>query len=67
MKKELVTFSPSQAPQLKVLDIHTASSISSETSLKDEKEIEQLEDQFQGLQVNRLYHSKINLTNLTKN
>ena len=67
MKKEPVTSSPSQAPQHKVLDIHTTSSSSSKTSSEDEKEIEQLEDQFRGLQVNKLYHSKVNPTSLTKN
>ena len=67
MKKEPVTSSPSQAPQHKVLDIHTTSSSSSKTSSEDEKEIEQLEDQFRGLQVYKLYHSKVNPTSLTKN
>ena len=65
MKKELVTPSPSKAPQLNVLDIHTAFSSSSRTSPDHEKEIEHLENQFRGLEVKRLHHPT--LTILTKN
>ena len=39
VKKEPVTPSPSNVPKLNVLDIHTASSCSSRTSLDNEKEI----------------------------
>ena len=47
--KEPVTPSPIKAPQLNVLDIHTTSSSSSQASQESNKEIEQLENQFQGL------------------
>ena len=39
VKKELVTPSPSKAPQLNVLEIHTASSSSNRTSSENKKEI----------------------------
>ena len=76
MKKEPVTPLPDttstnrEQPKdnwLTTLEAHTASSSSSRTSSKTEKEIEHLEDQFQGLQVNKLYQSKVNLTSLAKN
>ena len=76
MKKEPVTSSPdhtttSRDPRLETrletLHAHTASSSSSKTSSETEKEIEHLEDQFQELQVNRLYQPKVTLTCLTKN
>ena len=47
--KEPVTPSPNKAPQLNVLDIHTTSSSSSQASQESNKEIEQLENKFQGL------------------
>ena len=54
--------------QLAILDIHIASnSSSSNTSSDSEKEIKQLDNQFQGLQVNKLYHRRVTPTNLTKN
>ena len=77
VKKEPVTPSPNHTltsreqprdnPRLVVLEAHTASSSSSRTSSETEKEIEHLEDQFQGLQVNKLYHPKVTPTSLTKN
>ena len=72
VKKEPVTPSPdhtttSKDPRLRTLHAHTAFSSSNRTSLETEKEIEHLEDQFRGLQVNRLYQPKVNLTSLTKN
>ena len=65
VKKEPTTPSASIDPWLAVLDIHTASNSSSRTSSENEKEIEQLEDQFRGLKVKRLHHPT--QTNLTKN
>ena len=65
VKKEPVTSSPSSNPKLNVLDIHTTSSSSSRTSSNNEKEIEHLENQFQGLEVKRLHQPTP--TNLTKN
>ena len=65
MKKELVTPSPSKAPQLHVLDIHTTSSSSSRTSSDNENEIKHLENQFRDLEVKRLHHPTS--TSLTKN
>ena len=47
--KEPVTPSPNKASQLNVLDIHTTSSSSSQASQESNKEIEQLENKFQGL------------------
>ena len=76
MKKEPVTPSPNTTStsrgqprdnQLVTLEAHIASSNSSRTSSENEKEIEHLEDQFRGLQINRLYQPKVNPTNLTKN
>ena len=75
MKKEPVTLSPDTTStnrdprdhRLVTLEAHTASSSSSRTSSETEKEIEHLEDQFRGLQVNRLYQPKVNPTSLTKN
>ena len=72
VKKEPVTPSPdhtttSKDPRLRTLHAHTAFSSSSRTSLETEKEIKHLEDQFRGLQVNRLYQPKVNPTSLTKN
>ena len=63
VKKEPVTPSPnttstSREPRdnwLITLEAYIASSSSSKTSSETEKEIKHLEDQFQGLQVNRLY------------
>ena len=65
VKKEPTTPSTSIDPRLAVLDIHTASSSSSRTSSENEKEIEQLEDQFRGLEVKTLHHPT--QTSLTKN
>ena len=65
MKKEPVTPSPSNVPKLNVLDIHTTSSHSNKTYSNNEKEIEHLENQFQGLEVKRLHQPTP--TNLTKN
>lgn len=73
MKNEPVTSSPDTIStnrdprdhRLVTLEAHTASSNSSRTSFDNEKEIERLEDQFRGLQVNRLYQPKP--TSLTKN
>ena len=70
LKKEPVTPSPvttssSKAPQLNVLEIHTTSSSSSRISSDNEKEIEQLENQFRGLEVKKLHHPTP--TSLTKN
>ena len=67
MKKEPVTHSPNttSSSKLVVLDIHTASSSSSRTSLDNEKEIEQLENQFRGFEVKRLHQPTP--TSLTKN
>ena len=50
VKKELVTASldTTKSGRLIVLDAHTASSSSSRTSSDCEKEIEKLENQFQG-------------------
>ena len=72
VKKELVTPSPdhtttSRDPRLRTLHAHTTSRSSSSTSSETEKEIEHLEDQFRGLQVNKLYQPKVNPTSLTKN
>ena len=65
VKKKPVTPSPNINPRLVVLDIHNASSSSSRTALENEREIEQLEDQFRGLEVKRLHHPT--LISLTKN
>ena len=65
VKKEPTTPSTSIDPRLAVLDIHTASSSFSRTSSENEKEIEQLEDQFRGLEVKTLHHPT--QTSLTKN
>ena len=54
-----------KSSRLVALDVHTASSSSSRTSSESEKEIEKLENQFQGLEVNRL-HQPTPIT-LTKN
>ena len=67
MKKEPVTPSPdptttSRDPRLETRLVtlhHTDSSSSSRTSSETEKEIEQIEDQFRGLQVNKLYQPKV--------
>ena len=67
VKKEPITSSTTRDPRLNTLDIHTTSSSRSKTSSKSEEEIEQLENQFQGLQVNKLHNPRITLTNLTKN
>ena len=76
VKKEPVTLSPNNTStsrgqpkdnRLITLRAHTASSSSSRTSSKTEKEIEHLEDQFRSLQVNRLYQPRVNPTSLTKN
>ena len=48
VKKKPVSPSPNINPRLVVLDIHNASSSSSRTALENEREIEQLEDQFRG-------------------
>ena len=67
VKKEPVTPSPdtTSTSRLIVLDAHTASSSSSKASSDGEKEIEQLENQFRGLEVKRLYQPTP--TTLTKN
>ena len=65
MKKEPVTPSPSNVPKLNVLDIHTTSSHSNKTYSNNEKEIEHLENQFQGLEVKRFHQPTP--TSLTKN
>ena len=44
-----------------------SSSSNNKTSTEFEKEIEKLENQFQWLQVNKLYHWRVTPTNLTKN
>ena len=76
MKKEPVTPLPNTTSTSKeqprdnrliTLRAHTTSNSSSRTSSEIEKEIEHLEDQFRGLQVNRLYQPKVNPTSLTKN
>ena len=76
MKKEPITPSPNTTStnreqprdnRLITLRAHKASSSSSRTSSETEKEIEHLEDQFRGLQVNRLYQPRVNPTNLIKN
>ena len=63
-KKKPVISSPTSR-NLVVLDVHTASSSSSRTSSESEKEIEKLENQFRGLEVNRLHQPTP--TTLTKN
>ena len=67
MKKEPITPSTdiTSSSKLAVLDVHTASSSSSRTSSDNEKEIEQLENQFQGLEVKWLHQPTP--TSLTKN
>ena len=57
VKKKLVISSPktTKSSRLVVLDVHTASSSSSTASSNNDKEIEKLENQFCGLEVNRLY------------
>ena len=76
MKKEPITPSPDHTSTSKeqprdnrliVLEAHIASNSSRRNSSEAEKEIEHLEDQFRGLQVNRLYQPKVNPTSLTKN
>ena len=64
MKEKPAVSSPTPR-KLVVLDIHTASSSSNRTSLESEKEIEKLENQFRGLEVNRLHQPTP--TTLTKN
>ena len=44
MKKELITLSPSIDPRLAVLDVHMASSSSSQTTQEFDRDIEQLEN-----------------------
>ena len=58
---------PRLEPWVETLHAHTRSDSSSTTSSETEKEIEQIENQFQGLQVNRLYQPKVTPTSLTKN
>ena len=67
VKKEPITPSTdiTSSSKLAVLDVHTASSSSSRTSSDNEKEIEQLENQFQGLEVKWLHQPTP--TSLTKN
>ena len=67
VKKKPAISSPksTKSSRLVALDVHTASSSSSRTSSESEKEIEKLENQFQGLEVNRL-HQPTPIT-LTKN
>ena len=67
VKKKLVISSPktTKSSRLVVLDVQTASSSSSRASSESEKEIEKLENQFRGLEVNRLYQPTP--TTLTKN
>ena len=70
VKKEPITPSPdptstSRYPRLETL--HATSSSSSRISSETEKEIEHIEDQFRGLQVNKLYQPKVSPTSLTKN
>ena len=65
VKKELITLSPSIDPRLAVLDVHMASSSSSQTTQEFDRDIEQLENQFRGLKVKKLHHPTP--TNLTKN
>ena len=76
VKREPITPLPdhtttSRDPRLEswveTLHARTASDSSSTTSSETEKEIEQIENQFQGLQVNRLYQPKVTPTSLTKN
>ena len=76
VKREPITPSPehtttSRDPRLesrvKTLHAHTTSNSSSRTSSETEKEIEHIEDQFQGLQVNRLYQPRVTPASLTKN
>ena len=50
-----------------VLHAHTRSDSSSTAPSETEREIELVENQFQGLQVNRLYQTKVTPTTLTKN
>ena len=64
MKEKPVVSSPTPR-KLVVLDIHTASSSSSRTSLAREKDREKLENKFRGLEVNRLHQPTP--TTLTKN
>ena len=65
LEKKKPIISSSTSRNLVVLDVHTASSSSSRTSLESEKEIEKLENQFRGLEVNRLHQPTP--TTLTKN
>ena len=67
MKKKLVISSPktTKSSRLVVLDVHTASSSSSIASSDNDKEIEKLENQFRGLEVNRFYQPTP--TTLTRN
>ena len=74
VKREPIT--PSSEPtsrnprlesRVETLHAHTASDSSSTTPSETEREIEHIENQFQGLQVNRLYQSKVTPTSLTKN
>ena len=76
VKREPITPSPEHTttsrdprlePRVETLHAHTASDSSSTSPSEAEREIEHLEDQFQGLQVNRLYQPRVTPTSLTKN
>ena len=58
---------PKLESRVETLHARTASDSSSTTPSETEREIEHIENQFQGLQVNRLYQPKVTPTSLTKN
>ena len=66
VKKEPITSLTSRDSRLNTLEIHTTSNGSSNTSSESENEIEQLENQFQDLQVNKLHRHRVIPTSLTK-
>ena len=58
---------PRLESRVETLHARTASDSSCTTSSETEKEIEHIENQIQGLQVNRLYQPRVTPTSLTKN